>query len=577
MKKYLLSLALFTALQVNLLAQSQIIVDGTYTAEEMIMDFFDGSIVVPSNVTFQSTAGSFGFFDAGASDLAVNSGIVLSTGMITDIPNAGDVFATSVTQSGTDDDLSLLVSGLGINDATYIAFDFTALTSEVLSFSYVFGSEEYPEFACSSFNDVFGFFVSGPGFDGPFEGDAQNISVLPGTEIPVSINSIHPENGANCPAENEAFYMNNLTGTDVVYDGLTIQMTADFAVVEGETYHAKISLGDAGDSAFDSGVFIGYNSLGNVDSLIPPTEFFLVQSDDHIFEIENESKYARTYDWDFGNGVTSSERNPGPIMYTQAGDYTITLTTTNYCCTNVYSQTINVESIPTLTSTVSNITNLLCHGDQNGAFDFEIAGGIPPYDIVWTPAITNTENLPAGTYSYVLTDSIGSVFLGDVVIEEPAALGLEALISSDMDINFQTIDITPNGGVAPYSYLWSTGDADEDLIVNNEDAVFEVTITDANGCTYTETFEVSFINNTLELTTAGITLYPNPVQNTFVLDNLDLSVVEQIKIYDALGKIVSFTQIGNQISLEAHLSKGLYMLEIIQSDNQVLLGKFLKN
>lgn len=65
-------------------------------------------------------------------------------------------------------------------------FDFVPATDNI-SFNYVFGSEEYPEYVCSQFNDVFAFFISGPGIVG-----LQNIAIVQGTaNMPVAINSVN--------------------------------------------------------------------------------------------------------------------------------------------------------------------------------------------------------------------------------------------------------------------------------------------------------------------------------------------------------------------------------------------------
>ena len=84
-------------------------------------------------------------------------------------------------QSG-DVDLAMLITQ-PIENTAVLEFDFVPSSTSV-GFEYVFASEEYPEFSCSSYNDVFGFFISGPGITGPYSNNSQNIAIIPGTTLP---------------------------------------------------------------------------------------------------------------------------------------------------------------------------------------------------------------------------------------------------------------------------------------------------------------------------------------------------------------------------------------------------------
>ena len=148
-----------------------------------------------------------------------------------------------------------------------LEFDFVA-TGTTLSFQFVFGSEEYPEYVNSQFNDVLGFFVSGPGIAGPFLGGAKNIAFVPNTTIPFSINAVN--NGFNndgilLSGQFPSFYYNNSTiginpnpisNSTIQYDGFTkpISVYADLQL--GEIYHIKYAIANVTDNSFDSGVFI---------------------------------------------------------------------------------------------------------------------------------------------------------------------------------------------------------------------------------------------------------------------------------------------------------------------------------
>jgi gliding motility-associated-like protein len=211
--------------------------------------------------------GAYGTFTAGdQTDLGLSKGIVLTSGQVEDagfgigINHPGADFASTGNGFPGDPDLDFLSQqsgGSNSQDACVIELDVFAAT-DVLSFEYVFGSEEYPEYVGSSFNDIFAFLVSGPGIVGvPGLNNQENIAVLPapGTGV-VEINNVNN-------FTNWEFYRNNQVGPSVVYDGLTSDylgtkksLTAEIEVTPCNTYHLKLAISDRGDTAFDSGVFI---------------------------------------------------------------------------------------------------------------------------------------------------------------------------------------------------------------------------------------------------------------------------------------------------------------------------------
>lgn len=112
---------------------------------------------------------------------------MLSNGKAVDVvgPNNNTGKSTSNGQVGNsgDADLDKLLTTGGstakTNDATTLSFDFVP-DQQFITFSYVFGAEEYNEFVGGSFNDIFGFFVNG-----------TNVAALPGTTTFVSINNVN--------------------------------------------------------------------------------------------------------------------------------------------------------------------------------------------------------------------------------------------------------------------------------------------------------------------------------------------------------------------------------------------------
>ncbi|MFT5020872.1 MAG: hypothetical protein ACI9CU_002276, partial [Polaribacter sp.] len=273
----------------NVMSQA-ISVDEAATNQEVrdfVEDVLLGSCVTVSNITYAGPADASGTFDGAGTILGLDGGIILTTGQgsIAEGPDDDDN-AGNNQNNGGDPDLNIL-AGLNTFDAVILEFDFVPQNAD-LRFNYIFGSEEYPEYVNAGFNDVFGFFISGPGITGPFTspagfpGGAQNIALIPGTSTPVAIDNVN--NGqsgsepATGPCTNCAYYVDNSGGSALQYDGYTTVLTAEATVTPCLTYHIKLAVGDAGDGIFDSGVFLEEESFsagggGTVDihALTAPT------------------------------------------------------------------------------------------------------------------------------------------------------------------------------------------------------------------------------------------------------------------------------------------------------------------
>ena len=252
-------------------ALAQVITDETLTPAQLVQNVLVGNGVTVTNISYNGIpspptpqAGS-GSFNTIISNLGLSAGVLLTTGLVAGVGAAQSNFVSGNTGTGSDPDLVLL-SGGTINDKAVLEFDFVP-NGDTIQFHYVFGSEEYPEFVCS-FNDAFGFFLSGPGIAGGlgYINDAENIAQIPGTNTPVTIDNVN--NGynnnpldPNCPAVNPQYYVDNTGGTTVVYDGMTVVLECKHWVECGSTYHIKLAIGDALDAAYDSGVFLEAGSF----------------------------------------------------------------------------------------------------------------------------------------------------------------------------------------------------------------------------------------------------------------------------------------------------------------------------
>ncbi len=248
-------------------ARAQLVVTGRVPAATVVQNVLLGPGVTASNVTFTGNIAQLGTFTGTNCFLGLDSGMVMATGAaigaVGPNNNGGYTIPNGGYNGAGDNDL-WIASGSGFaqsHDAAVLAFDFVP-TGDSLSFRFVFGSDEYLEYV-GSINDVFGFFLSGPGISGPYSNGAVNIALVPGTSIPVSIFNVNN-------TVNSAYYVDNGTGANapynsnpqyIQYDGLTTVLTANANVLCGETYHIKIAISDISDGILDSGVFLEAGSF----------------------------------------------------------------------------------------------------------------------------------------------------------------------------------------------------------------------------------------------------------------------------------------------------------------------------
>jgi hypothetical protein len=224
---------------------------------EELADSLVGSGVEVSNVTYTGSPLSAGKFTGGTGIIGFESGIVLSTGSIRNVrgPNR-DEGITTVTSEDGDPDLDSLVPAWNTTDAAVLEFDFVA-ENDTISFQYVFASDEYNEFVNTSFSDVFGFFL-----------DGVNIAFVPGTSVPVSINTVNRGQpfGNRSSAQNPEYFINNDPrygggALNTEMDGLTVVLPVTASVTPGHSHHLKLAIADVTDRYIDSNIFIRSGSL----------------------------------------------------------------------------------------------------------------------------------------------------------------------------------------------------------------------------------------------------------------------------------------------------------------------------
>ena len=270
--------------------EAQIIIDNNSPYDDplwLVDNVLLGGGIAASNIVYQGDSSQIGWFNAINTNLGLDSGIVLCTGEVYELdPINGSAFP-AMTNAVVDPDLLLVANSVPaligqtfsvsfIEDVAVLEFDFIP-TSDSLEFRYAFGSQEYFFYENTQFNDVFGFFLSGPGITGPWSSPATfpngsvNLAIVPNTAppLPITISSVCNEplgigfTGLPAVMNPQYFVSNQGTGLDTIAsaDGFTTVLTARALVQCGETYHIRLAIADGTDPALSSYVWLDAGSF----------------------------------------------------------------------------------------------------------------------------------------------------------------------------------------------------------------------------------------------------------------------------------------------------------------------------
>ena len=303
-----------------------------WTADSLVRNILLDNGVTISNARFNGSSGvidcnSIGIFESGntPTNLGIESGLILATGGVSVAvgPNYDDGFSVPTTcGSYFDDDLASIASDTPF-DVAVLEFDFVPWDDR-LSFSFVFGSEEYMEYVGLGYNDVFGFFVEGINPAGGYY-NHHNMALIPGTLEVVSIDNVNLNH-------NSAYYVDNTGGRSIQFDGFTTVIEVNFDVVPMSNYHIKMAICDVVDDMFDSGVFLEAHSFTtNLSYSMTIDDWIYTEIPENHYFCSNQAIEFNTvtdwnYDdvtWYFGDG-TSAQGEQVTHTYSTDGFYTVT-------------------------------------------------------------------------------------------------------------------------------------------------------------------------------------------------------------------------------------------------------------
>ena len=242
------------------------------------------------------------------------------------------------------------------------------------------------------------------------------------------------------------------------------------------------------------------------------------------------------------NGEATTETSAGDLA---PGTYEVTVTDASGC-----SETASVEvgAGNEITATVETI-DATCFGENDGEVVVTAEGGTGAFQ--YSDDGNNYgqgndfDDLLAGTYTFFAQDENGCVQTVDATIGEPEAIVVTGIVSEGSVTGEGTIDVTVTGGSLPYTYEWIgpgvSGQDGQDL-EGISTGSYTVDVTDANGCTTTETFNIT--TDIRELG-AGVTasVFPNPSQGEFVVDiQGGFQGALDYQVLDAQGRMIDAGQ-----------------------------------
>jgi hypothetical protein len=257
-----------------------------------------------------------------------------------------------------------------------------------------------------------------------------------------------------------------------------------------------------------------------------------------------------------------------------AGYHTYTIS--NDDCSFVDSVEITTTENPDITSL--SITNPFCN-TSDGQIEIVVQNGQAPYTIEWNGIEGSTIFIgPAGAYTATVTDAGGCITGISAVLFAPDAITATSasVESSCSNCPDGEASVSPSGGTPPYSYLWSNGEM-TDTISDELPGIYNVTITDVNGCELIESVTIPFSTAGIEdLAQFGLSVYPNPMTDFIKIESKKY-VVESVKLIDNSGRVVLEKTINSKFGTieTSQLAKGGYQV-ILKTKTQTFTFQVVK-
>ena len=279
-----------------------------------------------------------------------------------------------------------------------------------------------------------------------------------------------------------------------------------------------------------------------------------------------------------GNAPFTTEWSNGQtdlsLSNLEGGVYTLTVTDVMGC---VKDTTITIEDV-TPTVFEGTIQDVACNGTASGAIDITILEGAPNFIFEWDNGMMTEDitDLVAGTYRLKITNAYGCSVWESYTVEQSLALTASLQTTQPSVDQEGLIDLTVQGGTAPYTYAWSNGETTEDL-TGVPSGFYEVTAIDANGCdvvAHTTLDEISTAS-VFDLQSTSVNVYPNPTTD-YATISWDNDAINTLTIINANGQIVQKADVTMKNTHTVQdLNSGIYFINLSDNNNYATTQKLV--
>ncbi len=549
--------------------------------------------------TVYDSSDGIGLFQKNETDFPFNSGIVLSTGKAANIAGANTYYQWegSSTWPG-DDDLYEYINGLAIDtgltslkNATYLEFNFVPQKDHI-SFDYIFGAEEYGTFQCGTDTDYFAILLTNVETS-----ITTNIAVIPGTTIPVNVITIHDNQyNTNCTSVNAEYFGNYYAIDDILapvnFNGITVPLTAEAAVIPGQEYHIKFVIADRNLTALDSALFLdgenfdlGFPDISTI-ALTTSGESTVCNGSPVTLTVNGSNEFI--YNWYF-NGNPLPDAASNELTINSPGVYTVQVTSAPECTIQL---SINIEGSPF--TDVSDYT--IYEEDTDGFAEFDLSQKADEIVAQLTEEYTVSFYLTAQdaeNNANPLTVNFINVSNPQTIYARAESTDVDCLLIVSFELKVLDIsDIVPPPIASP-SQTFTDGQTLADLEVDGEniqwydnpgegpvfpdglDIPLPLTTLLVDGVTYyasqtvggIESIErfgvtVNLVLDSKDNALGSLRYYPNPAKDVLTIENTNS--IDTVSVTNTLGQAV-FTQKVNGATVNIDLSslgKGVYFVAI---------------
>jgi len=600
---------------------------GTGVTPEEMVEFIAGDGIAFSDVTYIGADSARGIFTQGqTTNLGLESGIFLTTG-------AGYIIPGPNQSSSAGVDNGIIYPwppqwGQSY-DPAILDFDFIP-DSDTLRLKYVFGSEEYSEWAGSSFNDIFWMNISGPNPNGEVYVN-KNIASIPGIpDTAVKINTVNngyspPGVVPTGPCMHCEFYKDNTGGLTLEYDGFTVVLTAWLPVIPCETYHAKFGVMDEGDGLYDTGIFIEENSFSSsaeiaVNTVLDPPGLTenLVEGHveaDLVFKLPSPEYAPITVCYEIGgtagNGIDyeeidnciTFEDGEDSVSYHIVplydgiieGDETIELIIENTlgCVVKYDTVELIIEDYVEMVSQTSPNT-MICPGQETELW-IQVYHGFPPYQYFWEQGAFTDDTIVVSTatttmYKVLYSDLFNetgedSVLVNVLPLCELETFYFEAILNPGLPydiygviINDTVFVVFPAGtnltALIPSFTFEDAFCPDTVGTINDFTSPVVYEFVGPGGCTSEWIVIADIETGITKNPNEGYLIYPNPSSGIIYVRNAGRNTDPvEISISDLVGRVIFYRSEKIEERMEINLTdktKGIYLVHLNTGRNNIV-------